>query len=210
MYIDGPTGVFTVPYFQFERQIRPIEGTEDLAWEETYVQLITYFVPMTYNTASTRHTSPTFYLIDETTPQPVGPENSPLVRYTRTFAALPATRIEKTLIAQQYLGISGGTGSAWTPYGTRKPFTFIAPATDTITYALTSTITIDQVTQSVFSANTVDYFGNVYSTVTPYSFLGTTVPLTEPVTYNVSCEITRWRGNIWQKTTRQVRSPLYI
>lgn len=204
-YFDSPNVSYLTPVFQQEIPTRPIEGTEDIMWAETYIQNVASYYPLSLSTTSSRHA--TCILVDESTPERVGPENSPLVRFTRFFASVPTIRYESVLLAQTYYGLSGGNGISWSPYGSRAPLSHYVRATDTISYYVTAdprTITLSALTQPTVTAGAVDYFGTVYSTVTPYTFEGFTNPASEPGTYVISSEVSRWKGQIWASRTRTV------
>lgn len=214
-YYDSPAGnpSYLTPQFQQEISSHPIDGTNDLFWAETYIQNVVCYSPFSLSITSSRHA--TAYLVDQTIPERVGPENSPIVRYTLYYAPLPTIRIENGLQAQTYFGLSGYTGISWSPYALRAPVSHLVRYSETVSYYLSSdptTVPTVALTQPVITGNVgssvtrgaVDYFGPIYSTVTPYQFQGWTTPQNEPDTYTIACGVARWKGQIFERRVRTV------
>jgi hypothetical protein len=202
-YYDGD---LSTPVLLFEAPFKSIDGTDNVGWDETYIQYRLKFASQAIDTASSRHA--TCYLVAETKPEPVSAENPEVVRFTRTYCAVPATRTEKVNIAYNYPGLSSGTGAAWNRYGARRPTTLKISGTDTHTYVRASSApTPDALTQPTFGSEPVDFIGTVYAEEDPWSLLGATSPSTEPATYTIDSEVRLWRGLIWEKITRVVGKP---
>lgn len=208
-YKDLPAGI-TSPVFQSEVPIKPIEGTDDLMWAETYIQNRSSYAPQAVGTESTRHSS--FYLVEESAIEPVGPDSSGLVRFTRTYAEVPDTRDETSTIVYNYPGKSFGIGANWERYGLRRPTSLLVPATDEVSYFISSdgSTPLPALSIPLLDDEVVDFFGNAYETVPPYGSIGTTVPSSEYTTYTISCTIQRWKGKIWEKRVRTVPNPSFI
>jgi hypothetical protein len=199
MFINGN---FVAPVFQSERVLYPFEGTNDKIWEETYIQWRTYYARAALSSVSSRHAS--CHLIGETPITPLGPENSPLIRFIRIYAETPATRTEPVQVSYAYPGLSTSDGFGWHHYGLRDPFSKVVAGTNTISYVLgASAPAMDPLTIPTYSGQPVDYIGPGPT--------GYTSPASEPTDYTVACQISRWRGEIWQKIVQTVKEPsLYL
>lgn len=209
-YKDLPAGI-TSPVFQSEKSSKPIDGTDDLMWAETYIQTRADHAPQAIGTESSRHSG--FYLVEETPIESVGPENSGLVEFTRTYAEVPATRDEAVTVSFSYPGKSLGAGANWDRYGLRKPVTIqLVPGSDEVSYFISEdgSTTIPEYTVPLLDGEIVDFFGPAYETTPPYTFIGNTDPLSEPSSYVIGCTVQRWKGKIWEKRVRTVPDPSAI
>lgn len=208
-YKDLPAGI-TSPVFQSEVSIKPIEGTDDLMWAETYIQDRASYARQAVDTVSSRHAS--HYLVEESDIEAVGPENSGLVRFTRTYAAVPATRDESSTIVYNYPGKASGIGANFDRYGLRRPTSLLVIATDEVSYFRSSdgSTTLPALSIPTLDDEVVDFFGSAYETVPPYAFIADTDPTVEYSTYTISCTVQRWKGKIWEKRVRTVPNPSFI
>jgi len=209
-YQDLPS--LTAVKFIGEVFSRSIENTNNLQVAETYIQLRSSFAAQAIDTGSSRNSG--YYLIDESPVEPMGPGLSPVVQFTRTYAAVPASRSETVRVLFNYPGKSSGSGASWLRYGLRRPITLEVNATDAFQYFRITTgsggPTPSAITVPTLSSEVVDYFGVGYDTSPPYSLIGTTSPASEPSSYVVSNAISRWKGNIWQMVTRTVPYPAAV
>lgn len=91
-----------------------------LVLEEDYVQEISSFTPLDLNH---QHASPygTYYLVKESALQPIIGD---MVKWTRTYAQIPATRSDYSTVAYRFIGYAGifgvlnplpGQGTTYTP-----------------------------------------------------------------------------------------------
>lgn len=208
-YKDLPAGI-TSPVFQSEVPSKPIEGTDDLMWAETYIQSRADYTPQAIGTESSRHAD--FFLVEESAIEPVGPEASGLVQFTRTYAEVPASRNESSTIVYSYPGKSSGIGANWERYGLRRPASLLVVATDAVSYFVSSdgSTTLPALSIPTLDDEVVDFFGFAYETNPPYTLIGTTDPSSEYSTYTISCTIQRWKGKIWEKRVRTVPNPSFI
>ena len=91
---DSPAGDnFVTPIRLTENSVKTYPFRQDLTavvYAEEYVQRPDHFVPMALSTEHPEHSDA--YLIAETNPRPMG--NGGLVKFTRSFATIPADRTE--------------------------------------------------------------------------------------------------------------------
>lgn len=200
----------TSPKFLYEVFPRSIENTNNFMVAETYIQLRTSFAQAAIGATSARNGG-SYYLIEESPLEPVGLNQSPVVKFTRIFATIPAARYETARTQYSYPGKSIGSGATWLRYGLRRPITLEVNATDYFQYFYsvdgTGGPTIPALTVPKLSSEVVDFIGGAYDITPPYAFIATTSPSTEPTTYTVSNAIARWKGNIWVMITRTVPQP---
>ena len=204
------TVALTSPVFQHEVFSNPIEGTNDLMVAETYIQLRTSYSRQAVHTGSSRYGG--YYLVDESVPEHYGAENSTVVRFTRTYAQIPASRNETAVTIYSYPGLSGSSGASWQRYYYRRPITLQCNATDAFSYyhSTDGSTSLPSLTIPKLASQPVDFFGAAYDTTPPYASLGSTTPISEPSTYVVSASISRWKGEIWQKIVRTVPYPATV
>jgi hypothetical protein len=207
-YKDTPS--LSTPYFQKQIFSKPIVGTDDLQVDEIYLQNRSDYAPQDVDTESSRNSG--YYLVDEKYDN-YGPPNSTVVQITRTYCQVPATRDETVSIVYNYPGVASGTGSAFRRYGARAPVSLQVNATDEIVYFRSTTgggQTLPALTIPTLDDQPIDTFGTIYETTPPFDEIGITDPTSEPSTYTISSAVTRWKGQIWQFTTRTIPSPSFI
>jgi hypothetical protein len=198
-YLDG---TFDDPVFQNEVVSRPLEGQNITAWTETYCQLRANYTPLPFGSESARHAR--HYLVEESPPKPIGPENSPVVSYTRTFCQIPAAHSEYRIIAYTFPGVTGQRWVngvyIWEKYGSYPPATLLRQATVRYTYYL-GVPSLSLPTQVTYNGEPVDYCGTVYEEDEDGDWVsaGATDPFIRPSTYRVSEQAERWWGPIYRK-----------
>jgi hypothetical protein len=197
-------GRYLQPVFQNERVSYPIDGTNDTMWEETYVQWRQNYARLALSTQSTRHAN--HFLISESQISSAGPENSPLCRFTRLFAMVPATRTEPVQVSYSFPSLSTFDEFGFHKCGLRDPVCRVVSGTNTFSYILSETApAINPLTIPIYQGQVVDFIGPGWA-VSGQEYY--TTPTSEPEAYTVACQITRWHGQIWQKVLQTVLKPI--
>jgi hypothetical protein len=168
-----------------------------------YIQRADYYIPLALDTICPENQNA--YLIQNTDPKPF---QNGLVKFTRVFQTVPATRIEMGNNAFLFPAIRSDVDvdGNWTVL--RSSFTRRVPSKVTYSYLQTldpnADLTITerfQITDA--SSNAVDYLDTTTSptkaTYEGYISGGTYLQASDTV-------VSRWRGNIWQMQNIQVKA----
>lgn len=74
--------------------------------EQDYVISLLSFAPIALNTGSPDYAN--YFLVKESTPEPVGVYD--VVKWTRTYAKIPASRIDPSTVSYRFIGYAGNMG----------------------------------------------------------------------------------------------------
>ena len=201
---DGPNGDDFISPVKLTRTPRKefpfrVDLTAVLFYDD-YAQRAEYFQPTALDLSHPDY--PTAYLVDETNP---APGSDGLVRFTRTFSTVPASRTEfsmgsfsfpayKTLSADTVLLRDGFTQTIVT----KQVFTYLKttdPGADLTITGVFQPLDVDD--------EKVDFVANdstpTRGTYEGYVSGGTYIQSRET-------EVTRWMGNIWQMKNTTVKA----
>ena len=165
-----------------------------------YVQRAEYFVPLALDTTCPDES--TAYLVNESNP---GPTGGGLVRWTRTFATVPATRTEFSTTSFSFPAFRTDADSTDT---LRPGFTQTVVSKVEYSYLLTtdpgSDLTIATQWQPLDPSSNACNFVASDTTPTKATYEG----YISGGTYLQSAEtaVARWMGNIWQMENRKVKA----
>lgn len=190
--------------------------------EQDYIQLAANFAPLAL---STPHPDiATAYLVGESPLEDLG---GGVVRWTRTFATIPANRSDYESFTYRFPGILGDYNPPYNQYWVTDPGDGRDPRTDTVTSRMAYEYFLCEVGQTYETADDIPIIeaqeytlvGNnnavinyllaegVYpddSTPTKEDYLAAIAAETEIVAEDSA--VSRYRGNIFQRVTRYVKA----
>lgn len=201
------------------RKSFPIPGDNtSFIVEQEFMQLFANFTPLALNTAHPTFT--TAYLVQESPLQDLG---GGVAKWTRTYATIPAQRNEYEMFAYQYIGIYGYVlaqgGSVTTEVDGRERFTESSLSRVQHDYFLCASGQ-DYETPADIPVNAAQaYYQSADSTLVT-DYLTDSPPFTTASSPTLTAylalvsggdeivaeesRLTRWMGNIYERTTRYV------
>jgi hypothetical protein len=201
---DSPSSEdFTAPVRITRAPRRSFPFRQDLTailYMEDYIQKEEYFVPSALDLTHPEY--PTAYLVDESAPASRG---DGLVRFTRVFATVPATRTEWAKSSYEFPAYKTNTASttndrdAWNQTVVSKlEYSYqltTDPDTDLTIVAKWKPTDADGNQCSFVASDTTPTQTTYESWVTAGTFVQTE-----------ETEISRWKGNIWQMLNKKVKA----
>ena len=208
-YTDYPGGNTAVPFLTKNVVTYPLydkPGNENIkCYSLEFVVAANAFVAATLGTNNAL--APNAYLVEQSPLDKIG---AGFVRYTREYCEIPVTWYEIEQVVYNYPGRSTGTGVNYSRYGARKPVTVPKLATVNYSFFLNANVptanvqSVTIVTGNIMANNPqpVDWIGEMSGQDNT-----NTVPATDPAAWILSSDPSRWRGTIWQVTTKSVGAP---
>lgn len=134
---------------------------------------------------------------------PVERVGAKMVKFTRYYCQQPVTWYEMEQVSYTYPGLDSGIGTTnWVPYGARSAITMQKVATIRHDYNINANIptgAISQVTVITLNGQPINRIGQWF-----YGNATLTVPSTDPTTFIISSDASRWKGNMWEIVTKSV------
>lgn len=201
-FVDGNFfgQILTANVVSFPLSDKP-NNANTAAFDLTYYTYANSYVGV--NVGSTDANAPLAYLYQQGPVQRVGAD---VVKYTRSFIQLPVTWYDCEQVQYSYPGLDSGVGTAnWIPYGARNAMVIQKLATVKHEYTINTNIptaNVTNVTIVTVSGQPINRIGQWY-----YGSNVLTVPNVDPVTYVISSDPSRFKGNLWEIVTKTVGQP---
>jgi hypothetical protein len=201
-YIDGN---FSTPFLTKNTVSYPLSDKPNNAnvaqFDLTYVVWANSFSAA--NVGTTNPDAPNAYLFQHGSVENLGAN---VLQYTRSYIQQPFTWYDCEQLQYSYPGLDSGVGTSnWIPYGARNAMVIQKLATVKHDYVINANIpsgNVTNVTIITLNGQPINRIGQWY-----YGSNVLTVPNTDPVTYVVSSDPTRYKGNLWEIVTKTVGAP---